>query len=321
MPRTSRFSRVVCLVASLGLYASDVGAEPPAIAELNWIHPGADPVAILTTRPRECRAAADDAELSRWSRLGRVAFRSPVLLGGIAARVGIRCDSCHRNGHDNASFHFPGVSGEAGTADVTGSVFSTHREDGISNPVPIPTLVDASDSPPFGTIRPVSDLKGFILAAVVDEFQGAQPPSPVIDGLVQYIESLRSAACSGPIEQTQSFDRDAAEALETFDVMMEWSKHDDREVRRFVLLSLRSLLERIYRRFPESVSRRDDLVRLSRLLFDMNTRSEHEDFPPPASIVTPDREYIAAVLRALRMDADRSFYEAEVLRRALDSRP
>ncbi|MGF7473737.1 hypothetical protein WFJ45_23635, partial [Salmonella enterica subsp. enterica serovar Minnesota] len=72
------------------------------------------------------------------ARIGRAAFNSPLLLGGQAARAGLSCASCHRNGRGNPDFHFPGISGAPGTADVTASLLSSHRGDGQFNPKPIP---------------------------------------------------------------------------------------------------------------------------------------------------------------------------------------
>jgi hypothetical protein len=318
-PPINRFSLSLGLVLFLWLQSPKIAAEAPQIAELNWIDPEADAVAVLTTVPLECLITLDDAGRAGLSRLGRVAFRSPVLLGGIAARVGMRCDTCHRNGHGNPSFRFPGVSGRAGTADVTGSVFSSHREDGRRNPVPIPTLVDAGSEPPFGSIRPASTLREFILTAVVEEFEGGRPPTAVVDGLVEYVKALRSTACSEPITRRLDFDTDVAEVLATFDVMMETPSQQESEVKRFVLHSLRALLERVYVRFPKAVLGREELVRLSRDLSTMNPRVQNESVSPaPIPTPTVDRERIAAVLRALRPEAARSFYEQEVLRRALE---
>jgi hypothetical protein len=170
-------------VALLFALAGFAAAEP--LRALRWLAPGSDRVAALTRQPGECLAATGPA-----IEIGRAAFRSPLLLGGQAARAGLACDSCHRNGRGNPDFRFPGVSGAAGTADVTSSLFSRMRGDGIDNPKPIPDL--ANDRKTIGAAQ----LRSFIQGLVVEEFDGAVPPPAVLDGLVAYVEALRPAACA-----------------------------------------------------------------------------------------------------------------------------
>lgn len=162
---------------------------------MRWLAPGADASAVLTRRPSECLAmpaAADDAYLVE---LGRAAFRTPLLLGGQAARAGIDCESCHRGARGNPDFDFPGVSGAPGTADVTTSVLSSHRGDGIDNPRPIPNL-----SGPKSALKVSQDpsspaLQNFIHGIVTEEFDGDEPPPAVLNGLAAYVRSLSPAAC------------------------------------------------------------------------------------------------------------------------------
>ena len=308
------------LLAGFGLDASQAFAERPLIAELKWIDSDADAVAVLTTAPAECLVMPKDPDRARLARLGRAAFRSPVLLGGLAARVRMSCDSCHQNGHSNPAFRFTGVSGEPGTADVTGSVFSTNREDGRSNAVPIPTLVDAGLAPPFGSILPTSDLRTFILAAVVDEFQGEPPPDLVVEALIVYITGLQSVGCPKRREEILSFRSDAKEILELFDIVIDVLEHDDRHTGQFALMSLQAALERIYQRFPERVTDREELVWLSRSLSRLRKRLEKESLPDLIALFAPKRSRFEAISRKLELQSDVSFYEATVLRRALDSK-
>lgn len=319
--RRSSLATTACvLLAGLGLDASQAFAERPLIAELKWIDSDADAVAVLTTAPAECLVMPKDPDRARLARLGRAAFRSPVLLGGLAARVRMSCDSCHQNGHSNPTFRFTGVSGEPGTADVTGSVFSTNREDGRSNAVPIPTLVDAGLAPPFGSILPTSDLRTFIRAAVVDEFQGKPPPDLVVEALIVYIAGLQSVGCPKPREEIVSFRSDAKETLELFDIVIDVLEHDDRHTGQFALMSLQAALERIYQRFPERVTDREELVGLSRSLSRLRKRLEKESLPDLIALFAPKRSRFEAISRKLELQSDVSFYEATVLRRALDSK-
>ena len=136
--RRRRTGALALLAASFGTLAAAEAADVPLRA-LRWIAPTADP-AVLTRAPHECVRAPRAPDQALLVEVGRAAFRTPVVLGGQAARAGLSCDSCHRNGRGNPDFRFPGVSGAPGTADVTSSLFSSHRGNGVDDPKPIPDL-------------------------------------------------------------------------------------------------------------------------------------------------------------------------------------
>jgi len=127
--------------------------------------------------------------------LGRAAFRTPLLLGGQAARAGIDCESCHRSGRDNPDFDFPGVSGAPGTADVTTSVLSSHLNDHGLSPKPIPNL----SGPKSALATPQDAASGALEARIEEiatqEFDGAEPPPAVLQGLAAYVRALSPNAC------------------------------------------------------------------------------------------------------------------------------
>ena len=128
----------VLIFAAAGLLAAAAPADPPIRAE-RWLAPAAR-LTALTREPAECLARPGSVSAAKSIAIGRTAFRAPLLLGGQAARAGLSCSSCHRNGRGNPDFLFPGISGAPGTADVTASLLSSHRGDGIFNPRPIPDL-------------------------------------------------------------------------------------------------------------------------------------------------------------------------------------
>ena len=107
-----------------------------------WVAKDADPSRSLGTAPGECLPRIADPARAASVEIGRAAFRSTTLLGGQAGRAGITCETCHRAGRDNPDFLFPGVSGARGTADVTNSLFSSHRGNGVEDPKPIPESPD-----------------------------------------------------------------------------------------------------------------------------------------------------------------------------------
>ena len=166
------------------------------VRDSQWLAPGTL-YAGLSREPPECFVPPADPARRRQSEIGRAAFRTPLLLGGQAARAGLSCASCHRNGRGNPDFVFPGLSAAPGTADVTASLMSSHRGDGRFNPRPIPDLggpraaLKVSQDPAAGT------LEAFIRGLVVEEFDGPEPSPAVLDGLAAYVRALRPEGCRG----------------------------------------------------------------------------------------------------------------------------
>src|SRR6201992_4087224 len=63
--------------------------------------------------------------------LGDLAFNSPNLLGGLAARAGMRCGTCHINGTGNPRLYVPGMSSRPGNFDTTGPLFNPKAHNGV----------------------------------------------------------------------------------------------------------------------------------------------------------------------------------------------
>lgn len=166
-------------------------AQDFPIKALRWLAPGADHARLLAAEPAECLTIPTDLALARSVEIGRAAFRSPLLLGGQAARAGLSCESCHRAGRDNPAFQFPGVSGSPGTADVTSSLFSSHRGDGADNPVPVPDLAGPRDR-----LKVAPDhLSTFTRGLIVEEFDGPEPAPAILAGVTDYVRALTPDAC------------------------------------------------------------------------------------------------------------------------------
>ena len=98
---------------------------------------------------------------------------------------------CHRDGRTNPDFQFPGVSGAAGTADVTDSLFSSHRGDGLDNPKPIPDLSAPKEKLKIDQAPLSRALETFIHGLVTQEFDGPEPTPAVLEGLADYVRALR----------------------------------------------------------------------------------------------------------------------------------
>jgi hypothetical protein len=208
---------LIVAAAAVLLVGAGVGGLS-AIHAARWLAPGADPAAALGWTQGECLPTTRDAEQAYLVEVGRAAFRTPLLLGGQAARAGIACDSCHQAGRRNPDFFFPGLSGAPGTADVTSALFSSHRDDGIDNPRPIPDLsgpkaaLKVSQDPASGALEP------FIHGLITEEFDGAEPPPVVLKGLGAYVRALSPAACSAISRQqvvVRDFIAEARRAVRT----------------------------------------------------------------------------------------------------------
>jgi len=191
-----RLPRARALGLLLALAAGAAPARDAPLAAMRWIAPDADRWAALATIPDECLTRAADPQTAFSVEVGRAAFRTPALLGGQAARAGLSCEACHRAGRSNPQFRFPGVSGAPGTADVTSSLFSSHRGDGIDDPRPIPDLAGGKDQLKISQAPGSRALETFIHGLVVEEFDGAEPPDLVLQGLADYVRALSPLACA-----------------------------------------------------------------------------------------------------------------------------
>jgi hypothetical protein len=205
--RLKAASRLTVLTPAL-LAAAQVGPLPNA---LRWTASG-QAISALTSLPPECLHSPDDPVERAKVEVGRAAFRTPMLLGGQAARLGLTCESCHVNGRTNPAFLFPTLSGAPGTADVTNALLSTHRDNGLIDPRSIPDLA-APGKVSRREDRP--DLRDFIRGLVVQEFDGNEPPPAVLDGLTAYVRSLDATSCrtGTPANLTEAWSDTAVRAV------------------------------------------------------------------------------------------------------------
>ncbi len=196
MDRSRRRTAAALILAGYAVCGPTAAApEDSPLRAMQWLAPGANLDEAIASAPAEClRPATTEAE--RHSReIGRAAFRSALVLGGVAARAGISCDSCHRSGRDNPDFQFQGVSGPPGTADVTNSLFSSHRADGIDNPRPIPNLSGPKSALKIDQAPASASLEPFIHGLIVEEFDGPEPTPATLAGLADYVRALAPQAC------------------------------------------------------------------------------------------------------------------------------
>jgi hypothetical protein len=122
--------------------------------------------------------------------LGDLAFSSPGLFGGPAKRAGLSCTSCHVNGASNAKLFVPGMSTHAGNFDTTGGFFNPRADDGVLDPLTIPSLRGARFLAPYGHDGRIASLREFIRNVVVNEFAGPEPSPAIVDAMVTYIQDI-----------------------------------------------------------------------------------------------------------------------------------
>lgn len=228
--------KLAALAAVLAL-----GAAAPAativLREQAWM-PGAEARAFLE-EPAECLASRDRAVET-----GRALFRSPVLLGGPAARAGLSCNACHSGGRRNAQFLLPELTDRAGAADVTSEWASKVRGDGIANPLDIPDLAGVTQRTTFGHLRDPS-LEHFVHGVMVEEFQGEEPSVEVMASVIAYMRALNEGECArgmSPVTLTSAAE-DVRRAIAAADGASV-------ETSRLVLLAAQDAMGRIVERLP-----------------------------------------------------------------------
>jgi hypothetical protein len=297
------------LIGGAFLLAADRPAAVP-IREIRWLAAGT-PVKRLNRLPPECFARPKEAAERRSAEIGRIAFRAPLLLGGQAARVGLSCASCHRNGRGNPDFHFPGISGAAGTADVTASLLSSHRGDGKFNPKPIPDLAGDPAKRIVSRDPAKPDLEKFIHGLITQEFDGPEPPPAVLDGVTAYVRSIAAGNCG-----TSEVPLTADLLLADVDAALRLARGErDPPTARLLIGAARSNLGRIDERF-QAPGLEEDRMLLVQMDGDLRTLQESLGSEAErASWMRWDRSWPARRKR-LETDAARSLFTEALLRKA-----
>ena len=141
--------------------------------------------------PREVfHSEALHGRKSYLSNLGNLAFNSPLTLGAAAQKAGLSCGSCHVNGASNPKLFIPGLSTRPGNFDTTSAFFNPKADNGVLDPVTIPSLRGARYLGPYGHDGRTPSLHDFVRNVVVNEFAGAEPSPQILDALVVYIEDI-----------------------------------------------------------------------------------------------------------------------------------
>jgi hypothetical protein len=241
------------LIALAGL--TGAAADSP-VHEARWLAPGKT-LAALTRQPAECVKWPANPDQRRSVGIGRIAFRTPNLLGGQAARARLSCASCHRNGRSNPDFLFPGLSGAPGTADVTSSLMSKTRGDGMFNPKPIPDLAGSPSLFKISRDPATETLERFITGLIVDEFDGHAPPPAVLAGLAAYVRALAPDRCSKEAASRVTMASLMTLALEASDIALLEYQRGDRATTQLMLSGARVFIGQIDERYGGTALARD----------------------------------------------------------------
>jgi hypothetical protein len=141
--------------------------------------------------PREVfHSQAIRGRKSYLSNLGNLAFNSPYILGDAARKAHLSCSSCHVNGASNPKFFIPGLSTRPGNFDTTSAFFNPQTDNGVLDPLTIPSLRGARFLAPYGHDGRTASLRDFVRNVIVNEFAGPAPSAEILDAIVIYIEDI-----------------------------------------------------------------------------------------------------------------------------------
>jgi hypothetical protein len=258
-----RIARRILIVYFVGGVSALLAAETLSLKALNWLAPQRAEQALLTA-PSECIAEAQNEQQRISIEIGRAAFRAPLLLGGQAARSGLSCESCHRNGRGNPDFFFKGLSSTPGTADVTSSFMSSHRGDGVFNPKLIPDLAAAPETMKISRDTSSRELEKFIRGLIVEEFDGPEPSERSLQGLADYVRLLDAKSCEATMNQAlrvENYSDDASRAVAAAQRLI---VEKDFATARLMISSARSSLGLIHERYDTAeLSQQRRMLRLA----------------------------------------------------------
>ncbi|MFM9851450.1 MAG: hypothetical protein ACKVOJ_01400 [Sphingomonadaceae bacterium] len=304
MDRARPFAALLILVACVG-----ARADFP-IREARWLVP-AQRLEALSTQPAPCVTLPTERAAIASFALGEAAFRTPLLLGGQAARAGLSCASCHPGGRANKAFVFPGLSAAPGTADVTSSIMSHKRGDLIFNPKPIPDL--ALDPPKVA--RDVATLRAFIRGQIVEEFDGAEPPAAILDGLTTYVRSMAAPTCRAAKPVPITLDDAADDLRSALDLAQAASARGDQATAALMIMSARASLGHIHERYAGTAlaKARAHIIGFDRALQAAQTKLSSGEPIEGAPLAAQAGEMLDAIARA----QSKSLYNPARLARAL----
>lgn len=263
------FAALICLTVSIagcaerGPQSDSITSvlNPPDITR--WAKPDTDVVALLSSEPNECLPPLSQSNDFQIVALGRMAFRSPFLLGGQATRRGLTCQACHSQGARNENFFVIGLSDAPGTADVSSFHFSDELGDETFNPSPIPSLSDDIRNIDYDPAKP--DFEDFVTRLITKEFTGKNPSPEIKAALLTYLRTLDDSHCEAAILTRRDLLAYNVEVIaQTFETLGQ--NNFTGATQNFLTAALRIELGRLHSRFPYTQDVQTGLAAISQSL-------------------------------------------------------
>jgi hypothetical protein len=183
--RAAALTAAAMLALAIGAARADPSGEGGALPA------GSDIDNDSLYRPREVfRSEAIHGKKPYLVVLGDIAFGAPSLLGGAARQAGISCATCHIGGTNNPALYIPGLSTRGGNFDTTSALFNPKADNGVLDPLAIPSLRGARQFGPYGHDGRMASLRDFLRQVIVVEFAGPEPEAEILDALVAYVQDI-----------------------------------------------------------------------------------------------------------------------------------
>jgi len=296
--------RRLATILLLTALPSMAGAQS-LVGALEWLPSGSLSVQALSHRPQENLEGG--AQQSFYVEFGRLAFRSPDILGGTARKAGLSCQACHANGHATTAFFIPGLSDKPGRIDVSHALWNLRGEDGIDNPLEIPPLRGVKTKDRFGHDRRTASLREFTRRVMVVEFAGAEPDGLLLDALVAYQEKLQPTPA---VEEPVTLQQDLADLLRYLDALRVPLAEEEPALAERMTVMIRSQLGFIHERFADDDLRgsRGALEEWSRQLAAISNLAQAGRWPQARERLKDLRQAIAQPPAAFAVETPRSLY-------------
>jgi hypothetical protein len=302
--------RRLLLAVLLAALPSLAAQAQSLVGALEWLPPGSLSVESLTRHPQEQLEGGE--KQSFYVDLGRLAFRSPDVLGGTARKAGLSCQACHANGFATTAFFIPGLSNKPGSIDVSHAFWNLRGEDGIDNPLEIPSLRGVKTKDRFGQDRRTASLRDFTRRVIVTEFSGAEPDALLLDALIAYQEKLQPAPV---VYEAVSLRQDLADLTRYLDALRVPLAEEEPALAERMTVMIRGQIGFIHERFADDDLRgsRGLLEEWSRQLARIAMQAERGDWVQARSALAELRQVIATPPPVLAADLPRSLYAPERL--------
>jgi hypothetical protein len=132
------------------------------------------------------KSPSSGAMLSTLAERGALLFRSSMIYGGGMKALGMSCEYCHPGGSTSSKLFLPGLSGQAGTVDLSHRFWNPDSENFSAGPADNQSLRGIRFTAPYGHEGKIASLREFIRHVIVVGFDGPEPSPQDLDALVAY---------------------------------------------------------------------------------------------------------------------------------------